>query len=644
MAEIKFTTEQKQIINYNPKGHLLVEAGPGTGKTAVACQRVAGLIDKAGISPTEILIISFTRAAVIEIRNRIATFLINPPDADSVVIATIDSLTYRIRRGFSSSKVPSESYEESVLEFSKVLQENPNAREFIQGWKHVIIDEAQDIFSPRAEAILDILDFLDPSCGVTIFCDQAQAIYGFTKAGEDVFEEVPTLVGDSEDLGSEEEENSFKDEGLADGHMDETLLSSKNLVSVLDEYASAPYEHLALTKIHRTADRNLLNLLRKGRKLLLVDDHSGLAVHRDLTELITQSASETIEGRTVDLLEEMDPSSLVLFRNRAEVLEASEFARPNDHRLRLSGRPTLIHPWIGVLFGDLGLEKIGMGNFQLLWEARLSDLESISWEEAWELLVRHAGVTKDVVSLRTLAKVLSTRPPEDFCLPEYGFSGPILGTIHASKGREADVVYLSLQKGSKRADPKALEEAKVAYVGASRARNKLVFSESKFKLSSKQGRRNFSRVHGGKAQVEFGLKGDIVAEGLVGEFYLENTNLAREAQEFLIENAFNSFRVKAVRTSPDLNWAYKMIAPKANQVIGYLNPNVINGELFSIKKRVNGYRNYLPSEIDHLWAFGSYTLVVNPGYTDLDVLLPPWRESYFMLAPMLSGYPTIYFN
>jgi hypothetical protein len=644
VAGIKFTTEQKQVIDFDPKGHLLVEAGPGTGKTAVACQRVAGLIDKAGISPTEILLVSFTRAAVIELRNRIASYLLSPADADAVVISTIDSLTYRIRRGFSSGAVNPDTYEESVLEFSKTLQENANAREFIKGWKHVIIDEAQDIFSPRAEAILDILDFLDKSCGVTIFCDQAQAIYGFTKSGEDVFEEAPQQNLENEEIDSNEEEALGSSEEYSEFEVDDSLLASKNLVSVLGEYASTKYERLALTKIHRTADKNLLNLLRKGRKLLLVDDHSGKAIHRDLTDLITISASETVEGRTVDLLEEMDPSSLVLYRNRAEVLEAAEFAKPNDHRLRLSGRPVLIHPWIGILFGDLGLEKIGAENFQRLWEARLSDLESISRGDAWDLLVTHAGLTKDVVSLRTLAKVLSARPPEAFCLPEYGFRGPILGTIHASKGREADVVYLSLQKGSKQANEKALEEAKVAYVGASRARSKLVFSESKFKLSSKQGKRNFSRVHRGKAQVEFGLKGDLVAEGLVGEFYLENSNLALEAQEFLVENALNTFRLKAIRTSPDLNWAYKLLAPKANQVIGYLNPSVVNGDLFAIKKRVNGYRNYLPAEIDHLWSFGSYTLVVNPDHPDLDVLLPPWRESYFMLAPMLSGYPTIYFN
>ena len=55
--------EQLEIIMEPPASWQLVAAGPGTGKTAVACQRVAYLVDE-GVPPSRILLVSFTRTAV----------------------------------------------------------------------------------------------------------------------------------------------------------------------------------------------------------------------------------------------------------------------------------------------------------------------------------------------------------------------------------------------------------------------------------------------------------------------------------------------------------------------------------------------------------------------------------------------------
>ncbi len=49
----KWTEEQSEIISSRPSARLLVEAGPGTGKTAVACARVAALVDQ-GVNASSI--------------------------------------------------------------------------------------------------------------------------------------------------------------------------------------------------------------------------------------------------------------------------------------------------------------------------------------------------------------------------------------------------------------------------------------------------------------------------------------------------------------------------------------------------------------------------------------------------------------
>ena len=63
--------EQMRVITADSDARLIVEAGPGTGKTAVACARLAHLISEEDIEPSKILMISFTRAAAAEIRARL---------------------------------------------------------------------------------------------------------------------------------------------------------------------------------------------------------------------------------------------------------------------------------------------------------------------------------------------------------------------------------------------------------------------------------------------------------------------------------------------------------------------------------------------------------------------------------------------
>ena len=75
--------EQLEVILEAPTGWQLVIAGPGAGKSAVACQRVAYLVDEA-VPPSRILLVSFTRTAVAELRDRIVSYAVAGVVARSV--------------------------------------------------------------------------------------------------------------------------------------------------------------------------------------------------------------------------------------------------------------------------------------------------------------------------------------------------------------------------------------------------------------------------------------------------------------------------------------------------------------------------------------------------------------------------------
>ena len=62
-------SSQKKAIEHD-RGPMLVLAGPGSGKTLVITRRTQWLIEKAGVAPGNILVVTFTRAAAGEMRSR----------------------------------------------------------------------------------------------------------------------------------------------------------------------------------------------------------------------------------------------------------------------------------------------------------------------------------------------------------------------------------------------------------------------------------------------------------------------------------------------------------------------------------------------------------------------------------------------
>lgn len=69
-----FNEEQKKAITHKD-GPMLVLAGPGSGKTLVITYRTRWLIEQAGVNPSHILVVTFTKAAAKEMKERFSRLM-----------------------------------------------------------------------------------------------------------------------------------------------------------------------------------------------------------------------------------------------------------------------------------------------------------------------------------------------------------------------------------------------------------------------------------------------------------------------------------------------------------------------------------------------------------------------------------------
>lgn len=111
---------QQKVVEYNGNKPLLVEAGPGSGKTRVIIERVKFLINELKVNPSSLLVITFTRKAANELKDRLSEDI--PKNIiNEMQISTIHSfcLDFLKKRGNVTNLIDDDSGEKRMLFIQK---------------------------------------------------------------------------------------------------------------------------------------------------------------------------------------------------------------------------------------------------------------------------------------------------------------------------------------------------------------------------------------------------------------------------------------------------------------------------------------------------------------------------------------------
>jgi hypothetical protein len=601
--------EQRAIIEAAPQARLLVVAPPGTGKTAVACARVGHLLRNSGVAASNVLIVSFTRTAVAEIRARIEGHVGSGISISATPITTIDSQAWALQYGFSEDGEGSTNwfgsdYGESIDRARELLaKRSPDVVDYLSRFEHVVVDEAQDLVGNRLELVSELIKCLPPTCGVTVFADFLQAIYDFS--GERV--------------------------------ASDTMASSALQTKLGPEFAEK-----RLTCLHRFKHEKLATVLTQVRELLessvLPPAQLRSCVHQllqreNIVKPVPIPPWKIHEIKGIRNLNDL----LILFRSRAQVLCASEALCRQGiaHRIRMSGVPDCMHPWLARVFAGFLPVGLVLARSEFLDRAGARGLHDA--EQAWDALLRIARYKNGVDWRRLRALLARPRPPVEACFLDLGTAGPTVGTVHASKGREAKKVLYSMPSDGE----DTFEEIRVDYVALTRGSDAIhVGTAAPYGFREKADRiYRFERTERSdtrKARIEVGRAGDMVDERV----------LDGDSWQLVQDHLWNdraSVRLLSAQKRVETNWAYEL----AEQVEG--RGEIHHGGLSTTFQRevyeIGKSKGWVPqSRLYDVYRVSVRTVVMAQDDRRLGDLPAPVCESGYFLSPVVRGWSRAYFK
>ncbi len=428
------------IISAPLDSHIILNSGPGTGKTYTITQRLIYILKNNLCSADEIYILCYTRSAKKVIENKIeqaVTDEVVPPEAKNICILTFDSYaTYFLmdmkEQGIITENFESYNYNERIKLFNKYI----SAEDF-EGISYFIVDEIQDLVNERAEMVLKILS--DLQCGYLLAGDNCQSIYDYE----------------------------------AD---DDATLDSVRFYKLIEK--QFPDDILRFEIIQNK--RQSPELAEESEKMRDVLLNNSFIEQNKYAKLIIEKYSEKnkIELYIKNLNHAPEVSTAILCRNNgeAEYISGLLCEKRIPHILNRGVNNIVPLPrWIADIFWDYCYETISRNDFKERFMFRCDT--SLEPDMLWEHLCKLSkSQDKYVINVTDMINSLTVASniPDDF----YEES-PMLtvSTIHKAKGSEFDRVILV--ESEMELSSESAEEARIRYVALTRPKKTVRYYEEK---------------------------------------------------------------------------------------------------------------------------------------------------------------------
>lgn len=414
------TKDQRAVVESSVESKVVVTAGPGTGKTHTLVSRIERLIadGDSGVAGQEILSLSFSRAAVGVLRRRVAGLT---GRGSRVRSATFDSFATRLLDSYGDVSLEGADYDRRIALATDLI--GTRVIEELDEIRHVLVDEAQDLTGVRADFVLKLLEVTD--CGFTVFADQAQAIYDFT------------------------------------GQVAQGPVFVERVMTAYDGIAKP----MCLATNHRTVDPQLLAVAELGDMIRSSNSNREEVTGRFDRAWRSLPSAGSINDAAWMLQGSTDVA--VLTRRNSEALAVSDllYRAGVKHQLRRRADDPVVGSWLSRIRRSADSRRITLEDLQ-----RSAPL--LPWEPdvTWAVLSRAVRPRRGVLNLDSVAERLYVGAPPDE-LVDGGTGGVIVSSIHRAKGLEFDTVLLI---PFDIADEDWLQEARVLYVGLTRARHNLM--------------------------------------------------------------------------------------------------------------------------------------------------------------------------
>ncbi len=563
--------EQQAIVDAPVDANLLVQAGPGSGKTHVLVSRIQALVDEARCSPGEVLVLSFSRAARDELALRIANL---PSDsyAHNVTLRTIDSFaTCVLLDGRMEAKG---DYQQRIIDATEDIKDDPETTRVSQ-YKHVLIDEAQDIIGVRGAMILELMKAL-PDAGFTVFADSAQAIYDFA------IEDDPTQMHSIEWLNVLEERNT----------------PTECVVHRLQNY-------------YRSSVPEIIRFCRGPWSKLVEQQHeeAGSEIGAMVQSLPSAGSLDALTwppalGRT----------RLVVCPNNGQVLYAASRCMGLGGKVKVSrGETDWAHPaWLGRLL--IGLKPTDQITLPVI-DGKLADRlpEGVTSKQVFDALRIGCQTGQNSPKLQQVVLALNKGVKFPTFMPADDSSVVTFSSIHRSKGREYDeVAFLDYSEWElDQKEPTEGYNQRVRFVGLSRARLKLwsisLPNRPKVKRANATGRWVgvwYSGMNVRVSAIEVGEQGDIDAASFVRAADLSSAMIKQEKIRKITRGTPVTLVLRPGSTLP----IYDVLLKDTAEVVGSMSVKFTNTLMLSIKA-TQGWFKVFPDKISNCWVRGVNTAV-----------------------------------